>query len=86
MPYTREIDRNDFTAIPRLRQSLMGLPKDVAVCSVHREKVAINESDWIPNPSSGAPFAKAAWTGCCPAHMDKIVAMAWEVSSKNVVR
>jgi hypothetical protein len=84
MPYTREIDSRDFTTIPRLRESMTGLPKDVAVCSVHGEEVVISLSDWLPNPSSGAPFAKAAWIGCCSAHVDKIVAIAWEVSSKNV--
>jgi hypothetical protein len=58
MPHMRQIDARDFTAIPRLRESILSLPKDVAVCSVHGQGVAISKNEWLVNQGSSARSRK----------------------------
>jgi len=69
----RPINPADFTAIPKTRELIKGLPEEIRLCSEHGEEVTINESERIPNPSDGAPFAKAAYTGCCDAAIDRVI-------------
>ena len=69
----RPIEPGDFTAIPRIREVIKTLPEETRVCSEHGEEVSIRESEFIPNPGGGAPFAKAAFVGCCEAAIDKVI-------------
>ena len=50
-----------------LKTSSMDLPEDVRVCQQHDEPVVIREREFLPNQGPAAPFAKAAFVGCCDA-------------------
>jgi hypothetical protein len=67
----RPIDHREFTAIPRIREMMRTLPEEDRICSEHGEEVIIQESEFLPHPGAGAPFAKAAFVGCCDAVIDK---------------
>jgi len=67
----RPIDHRDFTAIPRIREVMKTLPEEERICSEHGEEVFIQESEFLPNPGAGAPFARAAFIGCCDAAIDR---------------
>jgi hypothetical protein len=69
----RPIDPADFTAIPRTRELIKSLPEEIRVCSEHGEEVTIRESEFLPNPGAGAPFAKAAFVGCCDTAINKVL-------------
>lgn len=49
------------------------LPDEIRVCSRHGTEVTIQESEFIPNPEFGAPFAKADWVGCCEESIHRVV-------------
>jgi hypothetical protein len=61
----QEIDPRDFTAIPRWREIIKTLPKEIRVCGKHGGEVYIKEGRILPNQASGVPFSKAYWVGCC---------------------
>jgi hypothetical protein len=79
----RPINPSDFTAIPRTRELIKNLPEEIRICSEHGEEVTINESEPIPNPGDGAPFAKAAYTGCCDAVIDKVIGGVMKAAGKR---
>ena len=61
----RAIEPVDFSSIPRIKDLIDDLPNDVRVCQQHDEPVVIRESEFLPNQGPAAPFAKAAFVGCC---------------------
>jgi|SRR5882724_4796987 len=69
----RPIHPRDFTKIPSFREIIKTLPEEVRVCSRHGEEVTIQESEFISNPSFGAPFARADWVGCCAKAIDRVI-------------
>lgn len=69
----RPIDPSDFTAIPRTKEFISGLPEELRVCSEHSEPVVIRESDISLNPGPGAPLGKAAYVACCDSAIDKVI-------------
>jgi hypothetical protein len=77
----RQIDPADFTAIPRTKDMIKTLPEEIRICSEHGEEVSINESEFLPNP--GAPFAKAAYIGCCDAAIDKVIEGIMKAADNN---
>lgn len=68
-----KIDPSDFTAIPRMREMMKTLPEEIRFCPRHGEEVTIQESEFVPNPSFGAPFAKADWVGCCDEAIARVI-------------
>lgn len=69
----RSIDPTHFGDIPRTKEMIKSLPKEIRVCSEHGEEVTISESEFLPNSGDGAPFAKAAYIGCCDAAIGKLM-------------
>lgn len=69
----RPIDPSDFTSIPRFRAIISTLPEEIRVCPKHGEEVTIQETEFVPNPSFGAPFARADWVGCCDEAIDRVI-------------
>ena len=69
----RPIDPSDFSSIPRFREIIKTLPKDVRVCSNHGEEVTIQERDFSSNPGGFAPFGSADWVGCCDEAIDRVM-------------
>jgi len=69
----RPIHPSEFTAISRTKEMIKTLPEEIRICSEHGEEVTINESEFLPNPSAGALFAKAAYVGCCDVAIDKVI-------------
>ena len=69
----RPIDPSDFGSIPRIREIIKTLPKDVRVCSNHGEEVTIQERDFCSNPGGFAPFGSADWVGCCDEAIDRVM-------------
>lgn len=68
-----KIDSHDYTAIPRIREIIRTLPKDIRVCPKHRESVTIDEGDPLPNQGGGVPFAEVNWVGCCDEAINGVV-------------
>lgn len=68
----RPIDSAYFTNIPRIREMMMNLPKEVRLCSECGKEVEITQSEFMSNPGDSAPFAKAAFIGC-DASIDKVI-------------
>ncbi len=68
----RAIDPNDFTTIPRKREILKILPKEIRVCSRDGEEVDIKLGELLPNQGPGVPFAEAYWEGCCAESIDRV--------------
>ena len=62
-----------FTSIPRFRAVISTLPEEIRICPRHGEEVTIQESEFVPNPSFGAPFARADWVGCCDEAVDRVI-------------
>ena len=62
---------------------LKTLPEDICICSEHGEEVTISESEFQPNPGACAPFAKAAYTACCNAAIDNVIANLIKASSNK---
>lgn len=73
MTIQKAIHHSYFTLIPRFRAILSTLPEETRICSRHGEEVQIQESEFIPNPSFGAPFARADWVGCCDEAIDCVI-------------
>ena len=69
----RDIEPGDFSAIPRWREILKTLPKEVRACSKHGDEVGIEEGEFLPNQGSGVPFAAAYWTGCTDEAIDRVI-------------
>ncbi|HEX3558879.1 MAG TPA: hypothetical protein VHU19_06735 [Pyrinomonadaceae bacterium] len=69
----RPIDHRDFTAIPRTKEMFRALPEKIRICSEHGKEVTITESEFLPDPGDSAPFAQAAYIGCCDAAIDKVI-------------
>jgi len=69
----RMIDPSDFTRIPRFREVIKTLPKELRICGQHGEEVHIEEYDFSSEPGSFAPFGKADWVGCSEAAIDRVV-------------
>lgn len=69
----RVIDPRDFTKIPRIREIIKTLPKEMRVCPKHGEEVRIEESDFASNPGSAAPFNRADWVGCSDEAIDRVI-------------
>jgi len=69
----REINREYFVEIWRMKDFISHLPHNTCVCSQHNEPVSIRESEFLPNPGTTAPFAKAALVGCCDDAIDKVI-------------
>ena len=66
------IDPIYFTAIPRIREIIKTLPKEIRICPRHGEEVTIRESDFSSNPGPTAPFNKANWEACCHEAISKV--------------
>lgn len=69
----RAIDPTEFADLLRTKEIMKNLPEEVRICSEHGEGVTIKETDFLPNPSAAAPFAKAAYVGCCDAAINKVI-------------
>lgn len=73
MTIQKAIHHSYFTSIPRFRAVLGTLPEEIRVCPNHGDAVTIQESEFVPNPSFGAPFARADWVGCCDEAIDRVI-------------
>jgi hypothetical protein len=74
MPQVRRpIDPADFTVIPRWREIIKTLPKEIRVCQRHDGEVTIQECDFSSNPGGSAPFGRADWVGCCDEAIDRVI-------------
>jgi hypothetical protein len=69
----RPIKPEDFTEIPRIREIIKTLPKEIRACSRHDEEVDIKLGDLLPNQGPGVPFAEAYWEGCCDEAIDAVI-------------
>ena len=69
----RPIKPEDFTEIPRIREIIKTLPKEIRICSRHGEEVDIKLGDLLPNQGPGVPFAEAYWEGCCDEAIDAVI-------------
>jgi hypothetical protein len=69
----RRIEPEEFTEIPRIREIIKTLPKEIRVCSRHGEELDIKLGDLLPNQGPGVPFAKAYWEGCCDEAIDAVI-------------
>jgi hypothetical protein len=69
----RQIHPQDFTEIPRIREIIKTLSKEIRVCSKHGKEVDIKLGDPLPNQGSGVPFAEAYWEGCCNEAIDTVI-------------
>jgi len=69
----RPIKPEDFTQIPRIREIIKTLPKEIRICSRHGEEVDIKLGDLLPNQGPGVPFAEAYWEGCCDEAIDAVI-------------
>src|SRR6266852_4822747 len=52
----RPIKPEDFTEIPRIREIIKALPKEIRVCSRHDKEVDIKLGELLPNQGPGVPF------------------------------
>jgi hypothetical protein len=69
-----EIDARDFTRIPKWREIIKTLPKEIQACEKHGGEVHIKEGSILPNQGSGVPFSKAYWVGCCDEAIERVKA------------
>ena len=69
----RPIKPEDFTEIPRIREIIKTLPKEIRVCSRHDQEVDIKLGEPLPNQGPGVPFAEAYWEGCCDEAIDRAI-------------
>jgi hypothetical protein len=69
----RQIDPRDFTEIPRIREIIKTLPKEIRVCSKHGKEIDIRLGEPLPNQGPGVPFAEAYWEGCCDESIDAVI-------------
>lgn len=82
----RHIDPSDFSSIPRIREVIKTLPKEVRVCPKHGEEVTIQERDFSSNAGGFAPFAKADWVGCCDEAIDAVIKAVQEQTHELIAR
>ncbi|SRR5258707_9793214 len=68
----QEIDPRDFTRIPRWREIIKTLPKEIRVCRNHGGEVHIKEGPILPDQGSGVPFSNADWVGCCHETINRV--------------
>ena len=54
----REINREYFVEIWRMKDFISRLPHNTCVCSQHNEPVSIRESEFLPNPGTTAPLLR----------------------------
>jgi|GEM_PF-1271945 len=69
----RRIKPEEFTEIPRIREIIKTLPREIRVCSRHGEEVDIELGELLPNQGPGVPFAEAYWVGCCDEAIDRVI-------------
>jgi hypothetical protein len=69
----RAIDPSNFSTIPRIREVIKTLPKDIRICPKHGEEVRIEERDFAANPGDFANFGEADWVGCCEEAIDRVI-------------
>lgn len=67
-----DIDPRDFTRIPRWREIIKTLPKEIRVCGKHGGEVDIKLGPILPNQGSGVPFSNAYWEGCCEEVISRV--------------
>jgi len=69
----RQIHPQGFSEIPRIREIIKILSKEIRVCSRHGNEVDIKLGETLPSPGSGVPFAEAYWEGCCNEAIDTVI-------------
>jgi len=69
----RRIEPEEFTEIPRIREIIKTLPREVRVCSKHGDEVDIKLGELLPNQGPGVPFAEAYWVGCSDEAIDRVI-------------
>src|SRR5712691_10578444 len=69
----RPIKPEDFTEIPRIREIIKTLPKEIRVCSRHDKEVDIKLGELLPNQGPGVPFAEAYWEGCSVEEIGRVI-------------
>lgn len=67
-----DIDPRDFTRIPRWREIIKALPKEIRICPKHGGEVDIKLGPILPNQGSGVPFSNAYWEGCCDEAINRV--------------
>ena len=67
-----QIDSGDFGSIPRWREIIKTLPKEIRVCPTHGREVDIKLGDFLPNQGPGVPFSEAYWDGCCYEAINRV--------------
>jgi hypothetical protein len=82
----RPIDPSDFSSIPRIREVIKTLPKEVRVCPRHGEEVTIHEHDFSQNRIGVAPFMKADWVACCDEAIDRVINAVQEQTHELIAR
>jgi hypothetical protein len=68
----RPINTNCLRDVPAIKRIMASLSREVRTCAECAEEVTINESEHLPNPGAGIPFAKATILGC-DAAIDKVI-------------
>lgn len=66
-----QIDPADFGSIPRWREIIKTLPREIRVCPTHGEEVDIKLGDFLPN-QGGVSFSEAYWIGCCLEAINRV--------------
>jgi len=82
----RPIKPEDFTEIPRIREIIKTLPKEIRVCSRHDKEVDIKLGELLPNQGPGVPFAEAYWEGCCDEAIDTVIEAVQKKTSELIDR
>ena len=80
----RAIDPTDFSSIPRIREVIKTLPKEVRVCPRHGDEVTIQEHDFSRNLIGVAPFKKADWVACCDEAIDSVIKAVQERTNELI--
>ena len=68
----KPIDPSDFGSIPRMREVIKTLPKEIRICPRHGDEVDIKLGEPLLNQGGGVAFAEAYWEGCCDEVIDRV--------------
>ncbi|MDQ2920988.1 MAG: hypothetical protein M3R52_05170 [Acidobacteriota bacterium] len=68
----QQLDSRDFSSIPRFREIIKTLPREIRICLRHGEEVDIKLGEPLLNQGGGIPFAEAYWEGCCDEVIDRV--------------
>ena len=62
----------DSSSVPRFREIIKTLPKEIRICPRHGEEVDIKMGELLLNQNGAVPFAETYWEGCCDEVIDRV--------------